>query len=127
MPCPEPRRGNETARVHQACRLRCRDGRMAAWGPSAQQQKMPVVGFLNAGSPGGYAVYVTGFLHGLNESGYVEGKNVTIDYQWARGQYDRLQVMAADLVRRKVAVIAANTPAAPVAKAATTKNPNCLC
>jgi putative ABC transport system substrate-binding protein len=57
-----------------------------------------VVGFLNGGSPGGYAVYVTGFLHGLNESGYVEGKNVTIDYQWARGQYDRLQAMAADLV-----------------------------
>src|SRR6478736_3096492 len=97
----------------------------AAWprGARAQQQKMPVVGFLNAGSPGGYAVYVTGFLHGLNESGYVEGKNVTVDYQWARGQYDRLQAMAADLVRRKVAVIAANTPAAPVAKAATTEIP----
>ena len=97
----------------------------AGWprGTRAQQQKMPVVGFLNAGSPGGYAVYVTGFLHGLNESGYVEGKNVTIDYQWARGQYDRLQVMAADLVRRKVAVIAANTPATPVAKAATREIP----
>src|SRR6478736_7371583 len=92
-------------------------------GARAQQQKMPVVGFLNAGSPGGYAVYVTGFLHGLNESGYVEGKNVTVDYQWARGQYDRLQVMAADLVLRKVAVIAANTPAAPVAKVATTAIP----
>ena len=47
---------------------------------------MPVVGFLNGGSPGGYKVYVTGFLHGLSESGYVEGKNVTVDYQWARGQ-----------------------------------------
>jgi putative ABC transport system substrate-binding protein len=89
----------------------------------AQQPKMPVVGFLNGGSPDGYALYVTGFLHGLNETGYVEGKNVTVDYRWARGQYDRLQAMAADLVRRKVAVIAANTPAAPVAKAATTEIP----
>src|SRR5215831_3279104 len=89
----------------------------------AQQPKLPVVGFLNAGSPDGYAPYVTGFLHGLNETGYVEGKNVSVDYRWARGQYDRLQVMAADLVRRKVAVIAANTPAAPVAKAATTEIP----
>ena len=96
-----------------------------AWplGARAQQPKMPVVGFLNGGSPDGYAPYVTGFLHGLNETGYVEGKNVTVDYQWAKGQYDRLQVMAADLVRRRVAVIAANTPTAPVAKAATTEIP----
>ena len=100
-------------------------GGAAAWPITAwaQQPRMPVVGFLNGGTPDGYAVYVTGFLQGLNESGYVEGKNVTVDYQWARGQYDRLQVMAADLVRRKVAVIAANTPAAPVAKAATTEIP----
>jgi len=84
---------------------------------------MPVVGFLNGGSPEGYAVYLAGFRQGLSESGYVEGKNVTIDYQWARGQYDLLQGMAADLVSRKVAVIAANTPAAPVAKAATTDIP----
>ena len=84
---------------------------------------MPVVGFLNGGSPDGYATYVTGFRRGLNETGYVEGKNVTVDYQWARGQYERLQLMAADLVRRKVAVIAGNTPAAPVAKAATAEIP----
>jgi ABC-type uncharacterized transport system substrate-binding protein len=89
----------------------------------AQQPKIPVVGFLNGGSPDGYAPYLTGFLHGLNETGYVEGKNVTVDYQWAKGQYDHLQVMAADLVRRKVAVIAANTPTAPVAKASTTEIP----
>ena len=92
-------------------------------GARAQQSKMPVVGFLNGGSPDGYAFYVTGFLHGLKETGYVEGKNVTVDYRWARGQYDRLQVLAADLVRRKVAVIATNTPTAPVAKAATTEIP----
>ena len=90
---------------------------------SGQQAAMPVIGFLNGGSPDGYAVYVAGFLQGLNESGYVEGRNVTVDYQWARGQYDQLQVLAADLVRRKVAVIAANTPATPVAKAATTEIP----
>jgi putative ABC transport system substrate-binding protein len=65
------------------------------------RSKRRVVGFLNGGSPDGYAPYLSGFLHGLNETGYVEGKNVTVDYQWAKGQYDHLQVMAADLVRRK--------------------------
>ncbi|MFL6306601.1 MAG: ABC transporter substrate-binding protein, partial [Candidatus Sulfotelmatobacter sp.] len=100
-------------------------GAMIAWPVvgGAEQSRMPIVGFLNAGSPEGYAVYATGFLRGLNESGYFDGKNVTVDYQWARGQYDRLQSMAADLVARKVAVIAANTPATPVAKAATTEIP----
>ena len=100
-------------------------GTVAAWprAARAQQPNMPVVGFLNGGSPDGYATYVTGFRRGLNETGYVEGKNVTVDYQWARGQYERLQLMAADLVRRKVAVIAGNTPAAPVAKAATAEIP----
>jgi putative tryptophan/tyrosine transport system substrate-binding protein len=89
----------------------------------AQRPKMPVIGFLNGGSPDGYAKYVAGFLQGLMETGYIEGKNVTVDYRWARGQYGRLEVMAADLVRQKVAVIAANTPAAPVAKAATSEIP----
>ncbi len=100
-------------------------GAAVAWplGLRAQQPKMPVVGFLNGGSPSGYAPYVSGFLRGLNETGYVEGKNVTVDYQWARGEYGRLAVMAADLVRRKVAVIAANTPTAPAAKATTSETP----
>src|ERR1700732_3809310 len=104
-------------------------GAAATWplGARAQQPKMPVVGFLNGGLPGGYAPYVSGFLHGLNETGYVEGKNVTMDYRWAKGQYDRLQVMAADLVHRKVAVVAANTPAAPVAKAENRRDSDCLC
>jgi putative ABC transport system substrate-binding protein len=92
-------------------------------GARAQQPKMPTVGFLNGGSPDGYAPYVTGFLSGLNETGYVDGRNVTVDYRWARGQYDRVQELAVDLVRRKVAVIATNTPTAPVAKVATTEIP----
>ena len=100
-------------------------GTAALWpiGARAQQPKIPVVGFLNGGTPDGYAPYVTGFIHGLNETGYVENKNVTMDYRWAKGQYDRLQAMAADLVHLKVAVIAANTPTALVAKAATTEIP----
>ena len=100
-------------------------GAAVAWplGAQAQQPKVPAIGFLNGGSPDGYAPYVTGFLQGLNESGYVEGKNVTVDYRWARGQYDQLQELARDLVRRKVAVIATNTPTAPIAKATTSEIP----
>jgi putative ABC transport system substrate-binding protein len=100
-------------------------GRAAIWplAARAQQAKIPIVRFLNAGSPDGYTPYVTGFLRGLAEAGYVEGKNVAVDYRWARGQYDHLQAMAGDLVRLNVAVIAANTPAAPVAKAATAEIP----
>jgi putative ABC transport system substrate-binding protein len=92
-------------------------GSAGAWplAARAQQLKMPVVGFLNGGTPDGYAPYVTGFIHGLNETGYVENKSFTMDYRWAKGQYDRLQAMAADLVRLRVAVIAANTPTSPVA------------
>jgi putative ABC transport system substrate-binding protein len=83
------------------------------------QQPMPVIGFLNVAAPDGYALYVAAFRDGLKESGYVDGQNVAIEYRWAEGQYDRLPDMAADLVRRQVSVIVANTPANLVAKKAT--------
>src|SRR5262249_37835813 len=92
----------------------------------AQQPGMPAVGFLNAGiaSAEGYRPMMAAFRQGLQESGYVDGQNVTIEYRWAEGQTDRLPEMAADLVRRKVTVIAATSaPAALAATAATTTIP----
>src|SRR5215475_5902006 len=90
-----------------------------------QQPAMPVLGFLNSASAGPYRQLVDAFRRGLNETGFVEGRNVMIDYRWAEGQYDRLPGFAADLVRRNVAVIVATggPPAALAAKAAATTTP----
>jgi len=90
----------------------------------AQQPALPVVGFLSLGSPQSGSVRLAPFWQGLNETGYVEGQNVAIEYRWAQDQADRLPDLAADLVRRQVTRIAAHdTPSAIVAKAATTTIP----
>src|SRR5215471_3805522 len=102
-------------------------GSTVAWpvAARAQQAAMPVIGFVQSGSADGSEGYVAAFRKGLGETGYVEGQNVTVEYHWLEGQFDRLPALMADLVRRRVAVIAtpANTVASIAAKDATSTIP----
>jgi putative tryptophan/tyrosine transport system substrate-binding protein len=100
-------------------------GSTAVWplATRAQQPEMPVVGFLNSGSLANYVPMVAAFRQGLKEAGYVEGQNVAVEYRWAEGQYDRVPVIALELVDRRVAVLVANTPGVLAVKAAITTTP----
>jgi len=99
-------------------------GIMAARAVRAQQKAMPVIGFLGCTSPDLYGPVVAAFRQGLTETGYVERKNLAVEYRWVLGDYDRLSALAADLVRRNVAVIAAvGNPAVAAAKGATSTVP----
>jgi putative tryptophan/tyrosine transport system substrate-binding protein len=106
-------------------------GAAAAWplAARAQQPAMPVIGFISARSPTDSVAMATAFRRGLSESGFIEGRNVAIEYRWAEYHNERLPAMVADLVRLKVAVIAAisGTPHGAGSKSGNRDNTNCLC
>jgi putative ABC transport system substrate-binding protein len=120
MPCARswPQDGNETARVHHSIR-----GAAAAWplASRGQETALPVVGFIRDGSADASRHYVAAFRRGISETGYVEGQNLTVEYHWVEGEYDRLPALMDDLVRRQVAVIV--TPGGVPTQAAKVKEP----
>src|SRR5258708_6225596 len=90
--------------------LLCGSAAALPLGAHAQQPAMPVIGLLHISRASSWTRPLAGFREGLSESGYVEGRNVAIEYRWAEGQYDKVPTLAADLVRRRVNVIFANGP-----------------
>jgi putative ABC transport system substrate-binding protein len=96
-------------------------GGVATWVSSARaQEPRKVIGYLSSGSPGAFPVIVAAFVQGLKDTGFIEGKNLSIEWRWAEDQYNRLPALAAELVSRGVAVIAtSDAPASSAAKAAT--------
>lgn len=111
--------------MHRRTFIGCVAGNLVAvtLAARAQHSSIPVIGFLSGQSPGPWAPYVAAFRNGLNETGYVEGKNVAIEFRWAEGHYDRLPALAADLVHRQVAIVVAAGGGAREAKAATATIP----
>src|SRR5262249_34871470 len=119
------REGRMTVTIGRRELLAALGGAATAWplAARAQQPAMPVVGFLRSTTAAGSTHLVTAFRQGLSEAGFVEGRNVTIEYRWADEQHDRLPALATDLVRRQVAVVVANAVSTQAAKTATSTIP----